>query len=158
MAVGLTPRHFPMQRKVSPGESLMDVLHEVRQMSRQLQQSARAAVACCGSKTYQETLHSQLESRMRAGDARTRIVCYASAAELGVAVDLLTEQCEPAMTGEAGLVLRVLFWSTYRRMQSARTQRERHTAPAAGLADPPSMFAFAHGGGRGETFQYPKHA
>ncbi|WP_249221527.1 hypothetical protein [Cupriavidus sp. KK10] len=111
---------------VAPMERLMDLLQEVRQFSLQLQRCARESAGTPGQLSYADTLHALLDSRMQGGDARMRIVCYASAAELGVPVELEAEHCRQAMSGVAGFALRVLFWAAHRRMQGAR--RGRHGA------------------------------
>ncbi|WP_234825040.1 hypothetical protein [Cupriavidus necator] len=109
---------------IAPMDRLMDLLHEVRQFSRQLQRCARESARAAGQSSYAETLHALLDSRMQGGDARMRIVCYASAAELGVPMELPAEHCRQVMSGGLGFPLRVLFWAAYRRTQSAR--RGRH--------------------------------
>ncbi len=108
------------QHTAPPMEGLMDLLHEVRQFSRDLQQSARRAAPAHGPKAYREALHSLIDRRMQNDDAHGRIVCYASAAELGVPVELPAEQCRQAMTGGLGFGLRVLFWAAHRRMIASR--------------------------------------
>ncbi|MEM5429243.1 hypothetical protein [Cupriavidus oxalaticus] len=109
-----------MANAIAPMERLMDLLQEVRQFSRQLQRCARESSRATNRPSYVETLHALLDSRMQCGDARTRIVCYACAAELGVAIELEAEHCRQAMTGSLGFPLRVLFWAAHRRMQSGR--------------------------------------
>lgn len=116
---GLRAAAAPAQA-VAPMERLMDLLEEVRQCSRHLQRSARETARCPGQASYADTLHALLGSRIRGGDARMRIVSYASAAELGVPVELQAEHCRQAMSGGLGFPLRVLFWAAHRRMQSAR--------------------------------------
>lgn len=111
------------QQTAPPMEGLMDLLHEVRQFSRDLQQSARRAAPACGPNAYRDTLHSLVQRRMQDDDAHGRIVCYASAAELGVPVDLPAEQCRQAMSGGLGFGLRVLFWAAHRRMIATRSVR-----------------------------------
>lgn len=98
----------------------MDLLQEVRQFSRHLQRSARQSARGADEPSYADALHAMLSDSMRRGDARMRIVCYASAAELGVPVELQAEHCRQAMSGGLGFPLRVLFWATHRRMQGAR--------------------------------------
>ncbi|SOZ64504.1 conserved exported hypothetical protein [Cupriavidus taiwanensis] len=105
---------------LSPMERLMDLLHEVRQFSRQLQRSAREAAAHADQRSYAEALRALLDSRMQGADARMRIVCYASAAELGLSLELEAEHCRQAMSGGLGFPLRVLFWAAHRRMRAAR--------------------------------------
>jgi len=102
-------------------EGLMDLLHEVREVSRHLQQSAKRSAP--GQHAYADALRALIDSRMRAADPHARIVCYASAAELGIPVELAAEHCKQAMTGGLGFPLRVLFWAAHRRMQSARRRR-----------------------------------
>ncbi|NOV22496.1 hypothetical protein E5S69_02965 [Cupriavidus necator] len=101
-------------------ERLMDLLHEVRQFSRQLQRSAREAAAQADQRSYAEALGALLDSRMQCADARMRIVCYACAAELGLSLELQAEHCRQAMSGGLGFPLRVLFWAAHRRMRAAR--------------------------------------
>ncbi|ODV41200.1 hypothetical protein AWV79_00425 [Cupriavidus sp. UYMMa02A] len=101
-------------------EGLMDLLHEVRQFSRHLQESARRSAP---GASYTDTLHALIDSRMQVADPHARIVCYASAAELGVPVELAAEHCRQAMAGGLGFPLRVLFWAAHRRMQGGRQQR-----------------------------------
>ncbi|CAG9171172.1 hypothetical protein LMG23992_01952 [Cupriavidus laharis] len=101
---------------ITPMERLMDLLHEVRQLSRHIQRSARQAERGMDNLAYAEVLREMLGDRMRWGDARMRILCYASAAELGVSVELPAEHCRQAMTGGLGFPLRVLFWAAHRRM------------------------------------------
>ncbi|MGO4327842.1 hypothetical protein AB4Z48_08710 [Cupriavidus sp. 2TAF22] len=105
----------------------MDLLQEVRQFSSQLQRKARQSARGAGGPAYADALHTMLCDRMRSGDARMRIVCYASAAELGVPVELQPEHCRQAMSGGRGFPLRVLFWAAHRRVQAARRPR-RHAA------------------------------
>ncbi|QYY29056.1 hypothetical protein K2O51_02200 [Cupriavidus pinatubonensis] len=106
------PQHSP-----PPMEGLMDLLHEVRQFSRDLQQSARRSTS---GEAYPQALRALVDSRMQAADPHARIVCYASAVELGVPVDLPAEHCRQAMAGGLGFALRVLFWAAHRRMQGGR--------------------------------------
>ncbi len=108
------------QYSTPPREGLMDLLHEVRQVSRHLQQSARRSAR---GQAYTDTLQALIESRMRTADPHTRIVCYASAAELGMPVELAVEHCRQVMAGGLGYPLRMLFWAAHRRMQSARHRR-----------------------------------
>lgn len=108
---------------VAPMERLMDLLHEVRQFSRHLQRSARQAAGCADESSYEVALHAMLSDRMCRGDERTRILCYASAAELGVPVELQAEHCRQAMSGGLGFPLRVLFWAAHRRMHAGRRPR-----------------------------------
>ncbi|BDB27516.1 hypothetical protein CTP10_R49240 [Cupriavidus sp. P-10] len=110
---------------LAPMERLMDLLQEVRHVSRQLQRKARQLARCDDEPAYAEVLHAMLSDRMRSGDARMRIVCYASAAELGVPVELPAEHCRQAMAGGPGFALRVLFWAAHRRMQGARRPRRQ---------------------------------
>lgn len=105
---------------IAPMERLMDLLQEVRQFSRQLQRCARESARTTNPPSYMDTLHALLDKRMQCGDARTRIVCYACAAELGIPMKLEAEHCRQAMSGILGFPLRVLFWAAHRRMQSAR--------------------------------------
>ncbi|SCU86872.1 conserved exported hypothetical protein [Cupriavidus necator] len=105
---------------VTPMERLMDLLQEVRQFSRQLQRCARESAPHTDQRSYTAALRALLDSRMRCGDARMRIVCYASAAELGLPVELEAEHCRQAMSGGLGFPLRVLFWTAHRRVQGAR--------------------------------------
>ncbi|MDQ0138503.1 hypothetical protein [Cupriavidus necator] len=105
---------------LTPMERLMDLLHEVRQFSRQLQRSAREAAAHADQRTYADALRALLDSRMQCADARMRIVCYACAAELGLSLELEAEHCRQAMSGGLGFPLRVLFWAAHRRMRAAR--------------------------------------
>lgn len=105
---------------IAPTERLMDLLQEVRQCSHHLQRFARETARGMGQASYADTLHALLESRIRGGDARMRILCYASAAELGVPVQLQAELCKQVMSGGMGFPLRVLFWAADRRMQSVR--------------------------------------
>ncbi|WP_230626255.1 hypothetical protein [Cupriavidus necator] len=98
----------------------MDLLHEVRQVSRQLQVAARR---CTRGITYADALRDLIDDRMHGADRRARIICYASAAELGVHVELAAEHARQAMTGGLGFPMRVLFWAAYRRMQSGRHRR-----------------------------------
>ncbi len=108
------------QHTAPPMERLMDLRHEVRQFSRDLQQSARSAAPALGAKSYRDTLHALINRRMQDVDQHGRIVCYASAAELGVPVELSAEQCRLAMSGGLGFGLRVLFWAAHRRMMATR--------------------------------------
>lgn len=108
------------QHNAPPMEGLMDLLYEVRQFSRDLQQSARRAAPARGQSAYRDTLHALIDRCMRVDDAHGRIVCYASAAELGVPVELPAEQCRQAMSGGLGFGLRVLFWAAHRRMLASR--------------------------------------
>ncbi len=96
----------------------MDLLQEVRQFSRQLQRCARQSARDTNRMPYADTLRAFLDSRMEAGGPRTGLVCYACAAELGVAMELEAEHCRQVMTGSLGFPLRVLFWAAHRRMQS----------------------------------------
>lgn len=105
---------------IAPMERLMDLLQEVRQFSRQLQRCARESARATNTPSYVDTLHALLDSRMQCDDARTRIVCYACAAELGLPMELEAEHCRQVMSGSLGFPLRVLFWAAHRRMQSAR--------------------------------------
>ncbi len=98
----------------------MDLLHEVRQFSRHLQQSARRSAP---GHAYPEALRALIDSRMQVADPHARIVCYASAAELGVPVELAAEHCRQAMSGGLGFPWRVLFWAAHRRMQGGRQRR-----------------------------------
>jgi hypothetical protein len=109
-----------MAQGIAPMERLMDLLQEVRQFSRQLQRCARQSARETNRMPYADTLRALLDSRMQCGDARTRIVCYACAAELGVAMELEAEHCRQVMAGSLGFPLRVLFWAAHRRMQSGR--------------------------------------
>ncbi|WP_349604822.1 hypothetical protein [Cupriavidus sp. DF5525] len=106
----------------------MDLLQEVRHFSRQLQRKARQSARGADEPAYAEVLYAMLSDRMRSGDARMRIVCYASAAELGVPVDLQAEHYRQAMSGGLGFPLRVLFWAAHRRMQTARRPRRQAAA------------------------------
>lgn len=108
------------QHALPPTDGLMDLLHEVRQLTRDLQHAARQSARACGPASYRDILHALLVSRMRAADLRQRIVCYACAAELGVPVELSVESCRLAMQGGLGFGLRVLFWAAHRRMLPAR--------------------------------------
>ncbi|MDF3886787.1 hypothetical protein [Cupriavidus basilensis] len=108
------------QHTAPPMDGLMDLLHEVRQFSRDLQKSARRAAPASGPKAYRDTLHALIDCRMQDNDPHGRIVCYASAAELGVPVELPADQCRQAMSGGLGFGLRVLFWAAHRRMIATR--------------------------------------
>ncbi|MGO4810977.1 hypothetical protein AB4156_15535 [Cupriavidus sp. 2MCAB6] len=77
----------------------MDLLHEVRQVSRQLQVAARR---CTRGITYADALRDLIDDRMQGADRRARIICYASAADLGVHVELAAEHARQAMTGGSG--------------------------------------------------------
>lgn len=109
------------QHTAPPMEGLMDLLHEVRQFSRDLQQSARRAAPARGPNAYRDALHALIDRRMQCDDPHGRIVCFASAAELGVPVELSAEQCRQAMSGGLGFGLRVLFWAAHRRMIATRS-------------------------------------
>ena len=98
----------------------MDLLQEVRQISRQVQRSARQSVRSADESSYDDVLLAMLSDRIRSGDARMRIVCYASAAELGVPVQLQSEHYRQAMNDGLSVPLRVLFWTANRRMQAGR--------------------------------------
>jgi hypothetical protein len=102
-------------------DRLMDLLQEVRQLRRQLQRDAKESARATNPHPYSDALYAQLEDRIRHGDARTCIVCYACAAELGVSMNLEAELCRQVMSGSLGFPLRVLFWATHRRMQPARS-------------------------------------
>jgi hypothetical protein len=108
------------QHTTSPREGLMDLLHEVRQVSHHLQQSARRTAR---GHAYADALRALIESRMQAADPHARIVCYASAAELGMSVELAAEHCRQVMAGGLGYPLRMLFWAAHRRMESGRHRR-----------------------------------
>lgn len=112
---------------VAPMERLMDVLQEVRQFSRQLQRCARESTRTAARPTYLDALRTLLVTQMDGGDARAQIVCYASAAELGVPLELETEHCRLVMSGGLGFPLRVLFWAAHRRMNTARRPGRLHT-------------------------------
>jgi len=101
----------------SSTEEFMDLLYEVREISRGLQKMARARLAYDASKPCLNELKSLIVARLHADDLRTRIIYYASAAELGVPLRLPVEQCEPVMAGHGGRSLRSLFWAANRRMQ-----------------------------------------
>ncbi len=98
---------------------MMDLLQEVRQASRQLQQRALASSGRPGAPSYAEALRALLGECLQHGDARVSVVGYASAAELGVAVEPDAVQCHDA-SGSLDLPLRVLFWAAHRRMQGLR--------------------------------------
>lgn len=126
------------QHAAPPMERLTDLRHQVRQFSRDLQQSARSATPARGAASYRDTLHALIDRRMQDVDLHGRIVCYASAAELGIPVELPAEQCRLAMSGGLGFGLRVLFWAAHRRMLATRaignwaglaTQTPRAAAP-----------------------------
>jgi hypothetical protein len=109
-----------MARTIPPMDRLMDLLQEVRQLRRQLQRHARESAHTTNPASHMDALLALLDSRMQHGDARTCIVCYACAAELGVTMELEAELCRQVMSGSLGFPLRVLFWATHRRMQPAR--------------------------------------
>lgn len=122
------------QHTAPPLERLMDLLHEVRQFSRDLQQSARRNARNCGAATYRATLHALIDGHMQVGDPRQRIVCYASAAELGIQVELPAEQRQQVVTDGLGFGLRALYWAAHRRMLSARPVKSWAGLSAAALA------------------------
>ncbi|MCY1285329.1 hypothetical protein D9M70_342620 [compost metagenome] len=99
----------------------MDLLKEVRHVSRQLQDQAFAASRCRGAPSYLDTLRAMLGERLRHDDARVSVVGYASAAELGVAVEPLAMACHDAIGPDMDYPLRVLFWAAHRRMQGLRS-------------------------------------
>lgn len=113
---------------ISPMERLMDLLQEVRQISRQVQRSARQSVRSADESSYDDVLLAMLSDRIRSGDARMRIVCYASAAELGVPVQLQSEHYRQAMNDGLSVPLRVLFWTANRRMQAGRRPYQQASA------------------------------
>lgn len=99
---------------------MMDLLKEVRHVSRELRDHALVASRRPGAPPYADTLRAILGERLLHGDARIRVVGYASAAELGIAVEPHAVPCHAAEGAGMAFPLRVLFWAAHRRMLALR--------------------------------------
>lgn len=113
------------RKALPPLDTLTDLRHEVRWLSRELLWQAGRNV---GQKTLRGAHRADIRRNMQtlvrrwmdAGDDRMKILCFASAAELGLLVKLPPEECRDTLAGNGDFALRVLFWAAQRRMSRRR--------------------------------------
>jgi len=119
-----------MSRRLST--ELSELLHEVRDISSYARRAGLAAVQC-GDTSYEEALDRLFEGWMRSTSRRRQVLCFASAAELGVLLGHHHEWCKGSVDVAGILAWRALFWVASRRM----SWPERQKAPvSASLSTP----------------------
>lgn len=109
-----------LTRACTDGDSLLDELTElrleVRESSKQACREAQQRARQCDL-PYRATLRRIIEDWIAAGSARQKVVCFASAAELGLVLGGgHAEQCLHVATQSWSL--NVLYWAASRRLGS----------------------------------------
>lgn len=93
---------------------LTSLRHEIRRASRR----ANALAACAGrlgSDAYRAALVEVFDDWMTNSVGQRQLVCFASAAELGVLLEQHVERCFATAMQSEGQLLRVLYWAVMRR-------------------------------------------
>jgi len=99
-----------------PTGALARVRRDVRKTTRQAQLAAQA-LAASTPMTYAGARSQLFDAWMAAADRRARLVCFASAVELGLPVARYFAPCRQAVEDAGDTALRALFWAACRRLQ-----------------------------------------
>ncbi|WP_151069312.1 hypothetical protein [Cupriavidus oxalaticus] len=93
---------------------------EVRAMTRRVHgQAARSA--CSSNADYLARAAVLIDEQIERADARERVICFASAAEIGLSLRHQGERCRLAAIHTGSDAIRVLYWTAVRRMQRHTT-------------------------------------
>ncbi|QQX89372.1 hypothetical protein JJQ59_38245 (plasmid) [Cupriavidus necator] len=101
---------------------LTSLRHEIRRASRR----ANALAACAGrlgSEAYRAALAEVFDDWMINSIGQQQLVCFASAAELGILLEQHVDRCFATAMQSEGQLLRVLYWAVMRRWDFYRRLR-----------------------------------
>ncbi|MGO4325950.1 hypothetical protein AB4Z48_13950 [Cupriavidus sp. 2TAF22] len=124
---------------------LLPVLDELRRQVRERSRLARKLTlkrAGDGTEDHGRRLADLFDGWIERGDPRTKVICFASATEFGMAMQHHAERCRAAAQDEGSEALRALFWAALRRIQARRGYvpemgaRAPVPAPASSAAGP----------------------
>ncbi|EHP40620.1 hypothetical protein OR16_24960 [Cupriavidus basilensis OR16] len=101
--------------------SLTQLHREVRSMSRRLHEQATAQARGDNSDYFAYVL-GLVDDLIYRGDARERVVCFASAAEFGISMQHQSERCLLAAMQTGSDAIRVLYWTAVRRLANCWTR------------------------------------
>lgn len=113
---------------------LTSLRHEIRRASRR----ANALAACAGrlgSVAYRAALAEVFDDWMTHSIGQKQLVCFASAAELGVLLEQHVDRCFATAMQSEGQLLRVLYWAVMRRWDFHRRLRVAGGPCASARAD-----------------------
>jgi len=115
---------MPQVYFADPAPRLLPVLSElrmeVRALSRHAHRLAQKSVreGGNGADGYHRRLSALFDDWLASGDARTRVVAFASAAEFGMDLRKHAEACRQSAMRDGCHAVRALFWTALRRSPS----------------------------------------
>jgi len=116
---------------------LTSLRHEIRRASR-LANALAAGAGRLGTEAYRAALADVFDDWIANSVGQHQLVCFASAAELGVLPERHVDRCFATAMQSEGQLLRVLYWAVMRRWDLYRRLRlPEQTDPAAGVSTSP---------------------
>ena len=122
-----------MSARSRPAERLLPILSELRMEVRARSRLAHKLTlkrTANGTEDYYAHLAGLFDRWIEDSDFHTRVVCFASATEFGMAMQHHAERCQAAAQESGSDALRALFWASLRRIQARRGHAPDMRAPA----------------------------
>lgn len=135
-----------MNTRSRAAERLLPILSELRLQVRERSRLAHKLTlkrAVSGTQDYYQHLAGLFDRWIEESDPHTRVVCFASATEFGMAMQHHAERCQVAAQQSGSDALRALFWASLRRIQARRGHAPQMQAPAQAPQQAPAPLPVA---------------